>query len=209
MRRARLAPAFVTAVVSGGCAWALSGCAWTLGGGAQYTHTGQAQNAVAVVGRAAWGFGHKRNALVIAADLATGASPSHGSFWIQSMPRLEYAWLPRRGRAGLRLGAGWLIASGVDASRVNDFVGGPAVAGEVLYGLTTSNDDGENSGYRAVLLGLGLHVAYDVAGAEGGPVVVIAASVTHDGVLPFGNPRPTFPQVPVRPVMQVATDPAP
>lgn len=204
MRRARLAPAFVTTVVSSGCAWALSGCAWTLGGGARYTHTGQAQNAVAVVGRAAWGVGDKRNALVIASDLAMGASPSHGSFWIQTMPRIEYAWLPRRGRAGLRLGAGGLVAS-----RVHDIVGGPAVNGEVLYGLTTSNEDGENGGYRATLLGLGLHVAYDVAGAESGPVVVIAASVTYDRVLSFGSPTLTFPQMPARPVMQVATDPAP
>ena len=204
MRRPRLAPAFITTVVSSGCAWALSGCAWTLGGGAQYTHTAHSQNAVTAAGRVAWGFGGGRNALVIAADLAMGASPSHGGFWVQSTPRLEYAWLPRRGRVGLRLGAGGLVASGVD-----ELVGGPAVSGEVLYGLSTSDEDGAERGYRATLLGLGVQLAYDAAGAENGPVLGVAASVTYDGVLPFGNPPRPVMQAPPRPVMQVATDPTP
>lgn len=202
MRR-RLAPAFVTTAVSTGCACALSGCAWTLGGGAEYAHAGSSQNAVAAHGRVAWGFGGGRNALTIAADLGLGASPSHGGVWVRSTPRLEWSWLPRRGRVGGRVGAGGMVATGV-----GEFIGGPAVTGELTYALSTSDEDGFERGYRATLLGLGLHLAYDLAGPQEGPVFALAASVTYDGVLPFGNPprvRPTE----ARPVMQVATDPPP
>ncbi len=198
MRR-RLAPAFVTTAVSTGCAWALSGCAWTLGGGVEYAHTGWSQNAVALHGRAAWGVGG-RSALVIAADFAVGASPSHGGVWGRTTPRLEWAWRPRQGAFGARLGAGGYLGGGV-----GELAAGPALTAEALYGLSTSDEDSLARGYRATLLGLGLQLAYDVHGAQTGPLFVLGASVTYDGTLPFGNP-PRMP-APTRAPLQVATDP--
>jgi hypothetical protein len=189
-----LAPAFVTTVLT-------SGCAWTYGGGVQYTHGFDRTNGVAVNGRVAWGFGAGRNALVVAADLGMGTSPKHNGFWVQSTPRLEWSWLPHRGDVGLRLGLGGFIA-GTTAN--SDSVSGPAMTSEVLYGLDEDSHDIDR-GYRATLLGFGLQLAYDAADPMNGPLLVFHIAVTRDAVLPFGNPP--RPRNPAPAVSQIATEP--
>ena len=183
MRRPRLAPAFVTTVLS-------TGCAWTYGGGVHYAQSVDNASALGANARVAWGFGAGRNALVIATDLGMGSSFTSGGLWMHTAPRLEYAWLPRSRAVGLRLGAGGLVLAD---TRASDIGAGPALTAEVLYGLTSNED--EDRGYRATLLGLGLQAAYDVAGDSTGPMVVLTASITRDGVLPFGNPPRVRPQV--------------
>lgn len=184
MRRPRLAPAFVTTVLS-------TGCAWTYGGGVQYAQNVDNPNTLGAHGRVAWGFGAGRNALVIATDLGVGSSVTYGGLWMHTAPRLEYAWLPRSRAVGLRLGAGALVLAD---TRASDIGAGPALTAEVLYGLSTTED--EDRGYRATLLGFGLQAAYDVSGDTTGPMVVLTASITRDAVLPFGNPPRVRPQVP-------------
>jgi hypothetical protein len=194
MRRARLAPAFVTTVLT-------TGCAWTYGGALHYTQTADDPNTLGATGRVAWGLGGARNALVIAADLGLGSSVKYGGLWLQSYARAEWAWLPRPHDFGLRLGAGGLV---LGATRGPDFSAGPAISAEVLYGLSVTDDP--DRGYRATSLGLSLQAGYDAAGGAG-PMMVLALSVVNDGVLPFGNPpRPRPAQAPVHNV--VATDPA-
>jgi hypothetical protein len=195
VRRTRLSPAFVTTVLT-------SGCAWSYGAAVHYAQTAENPNALGATGRVAWGFGAGRNALVLAADLGVGSSVKYGGVWFESHPRLEYAWLPRPRGVGLRLGAGGLVIGG---TRGPDLGAGPAISGEVLYGLSGTED--EDRGYRATLLGFAVQTGYDVVGDSTGPMVVFAASITSDGVLPFGNPpRPRPQPAPVHNV--IATEPA-
>jgi hypothetical protein len=189
-----LTPAFVTTVLT-------SGCAWTYGGGVQYTHGFDRTHGVAANGRVAWGFGAGRNALVVAADLGMGTSPKHGGFWVQSTPRVEWSWLPRRGDVGLRLGLGAFIA-GTTAN--SDSMSGPAMTSEVLYGLDEDSLDSDQ-GYRATLLGFGLQLAYDASDPMSGPMLVFHLAITRDAVLPFGNPPRPHHSAPS--VSQIATDP--
>jgi hypothetical protein len=192
MRRTPLAPAFVTTLVA-------SGCAWSYGGSLHYTHVGEHPNGAALGVRGAWGLGGARNALTVTADLAMGLSPSHGGFWVQSSPRLEWAWLPRERSLGLRVGAGGLVAS---TTHAQDVMGGPLASGEALYALSVGDEGG---GYRATLLGVGVQVAYDTAGDANGPVVLLSLALTQDGIMAFGNPPP--PRDRRATTLQVATDP--
>lgn len=189
-----MAPAFVTTVLT-------SGCAWTYGGGVYYAQNADNPSAAGAVVRGAWGVGGDRNALVIAADVGVGSSARYGGVWAQSYSRVEWAWLPRPRDFGLRLGAGALTAGGARGTQLGV---GPAISAELLYGLSVNPET--RDGYRGTLLGFSLQAGYDVA-MEVGPMVGLAVTVTRDGNLPFGNPPP--PRVsdfaPVHNVM--ATDP--
>ena len=196
MRRRRLAPAFVTTVLS-------SGCAWTYGAGVQYAQSADNPNVVGASVRGAWGFGGERNALVIATDLGVGSSARYGGLWLQNHSRIEWSWLPRQSDFGLRLGAGSLTLGGTRGPQVGV---GPAISAEVLYGLSVATDTG--NGYRGTLIGLAAQAGYDVSG-DAGPMVIFALSITRDGTVPFGNPpRPSAPIEPLRRNHNVmATDP--
>jgi hypothetical protein len=205
MRRVKLAPAFVTTVLT-------SGCAWTYGGSVQYSHAIGESNGVSASARGAWGFGGARNALVIATDLSLGVSPSEGHLWAQTMPRLEWSWLPRDRDFGLRLAGGGFL--GGTAARGYGLLAGPLLGAEALYGLNVQDDEQRN-GYRGTLLGFGAYFAYDLAGEVNTPIVILGLSITRDGTVPFGNPPPprfrpeTVQVAPASAPLQVATDPAP
>lgn len=195
MRRRPLAPAFVTTVLS-------SGCAWTYGAGAHYAQSADNPNALGATARGAWGFGGERNALVIATDVGVGSSPRYGGVWMQSHSRLEWSWLPGPNDFGLRLGAGSLALGGTRGPQPGI---GPAISAEVLYGLSVSPDT--TYGYRGTLVGLALQAGYDVSN-DAGPMMVLALSITRDGTVPFGNPpRPQVRVEPVRVNNVMATDP--
>lgn len=174
MRRRALAPAFVTTLLTGGCAW-------TYGGGVQYGQRLEGPGGVGGFGRVAWGLGGGRTAVTLAADLGLGYSPSARGVWVQSSPRVEYARLPGAGGVGVRAGVGGLVAGAGGA-----VAAGPGFSGELLYGLDVMDDP--DRGYRATALAFGAQVALDLTGERVLPVFVLSVSVTREGLLPFGNP---------------------
>lgn len=195
MRRTRLAPAFVTTVLT-------SGCAWTYGGGAHYAQNADNPNAFGAMVRGAWGVGGDRNALVLASDFSVGSSAHYGGVWLQTYSRVEWAWLPRPQDFGLRLGAGGLTSGGTRGTSLGI---GPAISAELLYGLSVNPET--RYGYRGTLLGFALQAGYDAA-MDTGPMMVLAVTITRDGTVPFGNPPP--PPIAVAPVATqnvMATDP--
>lgn len=179
MSRKPLARAFVSSVMT-------SGCAWSYGASAQYVQATDGTAAVSANVHGAVGLGAARDAVMLRADLGLGYTPTAPSGpWVTGMQRILYVSLPRPGEVGYRLGVGGFTGG---PRRRADFVGGPLVSGELLIPLRASAPAGE--GYTATLLGIGVQAMYDLADEVSGPLFGLTVTLSRDGILPFGNPPP-------------------
>lgn len=201
MRRRPLASAFVTTVVS-------SGCAWSYGGALQYTQATDGHAAFSGNVRGAWGIGGE-SSLSVFSELGLGVNPARPTLWANGAAGLQWTTLPRQGAFGWRAGVGTFIGA---PRTEHDMIIAPALRGELLYGFAFTED--VYRGLRATSLAFGLTAAYDVTDPVMGPVFALTVSVVRDGAVPFGNPPP--PRVPpgalqTAPTTQnvMATDPTP
>lgn len=176
MRRTRLAPAFVTTVLTSGCAWT------PYGGGAHYAQNADNPNAFGAIVRGTWGVGGDRNALCSRATSASGSTHT-GGVWLQTCSHIEWASLlgrrissPTR-RRGAHLGG---HARDVAGHRPRD-LGELSTASRSTPRPATATAE-RSSAWR-------LQAGYDAA-SDVGPMMVLAVTVTRDGTVPFGNPPP-------------------
>lgn len=201
MRRRPLASAFVTTVVS-------SGCAWSYGGGVQYAQATDGHAAFSGNVRGAVGLGGE-SSLTVFTELGLGVNPARPTLWGNGAAGLQWTTLPRQGAFGWRAGAG--VFFGAPRTEQDNIIA-PALRGELLYGIAASDD--VYRGPRATSLAFGLTAAYDVSDPTLGPVFALTVSVVRDGAIPFGNPPPPRVQpatLQTAPTTQnvMATDPPP